>query len=356
MLETMDGPSLDRRAFLSLGGGAAAMLCTLNGRPMAKATAADVAESDRLAVGLKRPPGAAVDKLSFPRPAPAPGGTVRTYWIQARSVVWDFAPTGRDDWMGMRVRGRRRFRAFVFQRWSEGFARPVGPARMPGPTLHAEVGDLVEVHFRNADRHFGQAVTMHTHGLRYNPDYDGAYLGDHTRAGGFIRPGDEFVYRWEATPDSVGAWPYHDHGPNHVLNMHRGLFGAIVVRPKGAPIPTREYVLFMHALSPSITGRNDQPQCFNGRAFAGNTPTLRARVGDDVAIHVFGGDDMFHTFHIHGHRWRDTAGVPVDCPTVGPNETHSARFREDNPGRWLYHCHVSSHMMAGMAGWYLVHP
>src|SRR3954452_17430501 len=162
----MDGPSLDRRAFLSLGGGAAAMLCTLNGRPMSRATAADVAESDRLAVGLERPPGAAVDKLSFSRPAPAPGGTVRTYWIQARSVVWDFAPTGRDDWMGMRVRGRRRFRAFVFQRWSEGFARPVGPARMPGPTLHAEVGDLVEVHFRNADRHFDQAVTMHTHGLR----------------------------------------------------------------------------------------------------------------------------------------------------------------------------------------------
>ena len=54
---------------------------------------------------------------------------------------------------------------------------------------------------------------MHPHGVRYNPEYDGVYLGEFTRAGGFIEPGEEFTYTWEATPDSVGVWPYHDHGP-----------------------------------------------------------------------------------------------------------------------------------------------
>ena len=39
---------------------------------------------------------------------------------------------------------------------------------------------------------------------------------------------------------------------------------------------------------------------------------------------------------------------------VGPNETKSARWTEDNPGRWLYHCHVFSHQDMGMAGWYIV--
>ena len=41
---------------------------------------------------------------------------------------------------------------------------------------------------------------------------------------------------------------------------------------------------------------------------------------------------------------------------VGPCITvfGSARFKEDNPGRWLWHCHVFSHQDAGMAGWYLV--
>ena len=225
---------------------------------------------------------------------------------------------------------------------------------MPGPTLEAEVGDTIVVHFRNADQHFGQAHTVHPHGVRYNPEYDGAYLGAFTRAGGFIAPGEEFTYTWEATPDSVGVWPYHDHGPNHTLNMMRGLFGAVIVRPKGASVPDVEQVLVMHSFLPQVTGFDTAVQCFNGRVAAGNTPTVRSRVGQDVAFHVYGGDANFHTFHVHGHRWKDPSGAQVDCPTVGPNESLTARWTEDNPGRWLYHCHVASHQDFGMSGWYIV--
>ena len=32
----------------------------------------------------------------------------------------------------------------------------------------------------------------------------------------------------------------------------------------------------------------------------------------------------------------------------------TARFVEDNPGRWFYHCHVFQHLHQGMNGWYLV--
>ena len=52
-----------------------------------------------------------------------------------------------------------------------------------------------------------------------------------------------------------------------------------------------------------------------------------------------------------------TAARPSSIPpAVGPNETITARFIEDNPGRWLYHCHVFTHQDGGMAGWYLVEP
>ena len=120
--------------------------------------------------------------------------------------------------------------------------------------------------------------------------------------------------------------------------------------------PDRSYTVFAHQLPPPITGIQRNFQCINGRAYAGNTPTLRARVGDDVEINAFGMDSNFHTFHIHGHRWKDPAGSYVDNPTMGPNEVVTARFVEDNPGRWLYHCHVFSHQDAGMAGWYVVDP
>jgi FtsP/CotA-like multicopper oxidase with cupredoxin domain len=296
-----------------------------------------------------------VDSLTFETPRPQPGGQAREYWVQAESFMWDPVPTGRDEWMKMGVPRRRRFRALGYRLYSTGFATPIGPAQMGGPTLTGEVGDTIVVHMRNGDEHFGQAVTLHPHGVRYTPDYDGTYLGDFTRAGGFIAPGEEFTYTFECTPDSVGVWPYHDHGPNHSVNITRGLFGAVIVREKGAVAPDVEEVLVLHQLPPQVTAVRRVFQCINGRAFAGNTPTIRATVGQDVAIHVIGGDSMFHTFHVHGHRWKD-GDVHIDCPTVGPNEVITARWREDNPGRWLYHCHVFTHQDAGMAGWFLVNP
>ena len=197
--------------------------------------------------------------------------------------------------------------------------------RSPGRRSIAEVGDTIVVHFRNADRKLNQAVTVHPHGVRYNPEYDGAYLGDYTRAGGFVEPGEEFTYTWEATPDSVGVWPYHDHGPNHTLNTIRGLFGGIIVRERGAAWPDVEELLFLHNFPPQVTGIPRLFHCINGRAFAGNTPTVRAKVGQRVAMHAIGMDGNFHTFHIHGHRWRDAVGRVRRLPDAGPERDRDAR-------------------------------
>ena len=348
---------LDRRNFLQ-SAAAVPLLCTIGGKTVEVANPEDVKLADEAASKIERPAGAKASQATvpseFPTPQPAPGGQVREYWIQARSRRWDIAPKKVDEWMKHRIAGPSRFRAFVYQPMSPGFTQAIGRASMPGPTLEAEVGDLLVVHFRNADTRLNQAVTMHPHGVKYNPEYDGSYLGDHTRAGGFIAPGEEFTYRWECTPDSVGVWPYHDHGPNHTLNTMRGLFGALIIREKGAKKPDVEQVLMMHSFAPQVTRLPRLFHAVNGRSGAGNTPTIQASTGQDVAIHVIGFDSNFHTFHLHGHRWKDPAGTFVDNPSFGPNETVTARFTEDNPGRWLYHCHVFSHQDAGMAGWYLV--
>lgn len=353
---------MDRRRFVkrSAAAGAGAFLCSLEST--ASASRADIRAADLAATRVKRPSGLSkdpkdrVDALKFGTPVPQPGGVVREYWIQAETVRWNIVPKRHDPWMGMKVRGNTKFKAIVYREWTTGFAAPKASGRMPGPTLEAEVGDVLRVHVRNGLDDLGQAITMHPHGVRYTPDYDGAYIGDYTRAGGYIGVGEEFTYTWEATPDSVGIWPYHDHGPNHTVNLMRGLFGALIIRPKGASRPDVETVLFQHAMPPNITGLDQQWQCFNGRALAGNTPTIRAKVGQRVAMHVLGIDGQFHTFHVHGHRWRSPAGVQVDNTAFGPHEAITAAFTEDNPGRWLYHCHVFSHQDGGMAGWYLVDP
>ena len=145
---------------------------------------------------------------------------------------------------------------------------------MPGPTLYAEVGDTLVVHFRNADEQLGQALTMHPHGVKYTPDYDGVYLGDHTRVGGFVAPGEEFTYTWEATPDSVGVWPYHDHGPNHTLNTFRGAFGAIV-----DPRARRQAARRRAGAVPALAARRRSPACRarSRPSTAAPTPATRRR-------------------------------------------------------------------------------
>ena len=86
--------------------------------------------------------------------------------------------------------GRNVFTAFVYREMTPGFAEyEYGRARSPGRCCTAEVGDVLVVHFRNGDTKLRQAVTMHPHGVKYNPEYDGAYMGEFTRAGGFIAPG-----------------------------------------------------------------------------------------------------------------------------------------------------------------------
>jgi FtsP/CotA-like multicopper oxidase with cupredoxin domain len=350
----MADPLSTRRSFFGLAGGAA-LLCTIGGEQVRVEGPRDLARADALAARVERPTGAR-RLTALPRIEPQPGGRRVEYWLQAESVRWTVVPTGRDGWHGRRIAGSTTYRALVYRAMTEGFAAPAAEPSIPGPTLTAEVGDVLVVHFRNADRKLGQAVTMHPHGVKYNPEYDGAYMGEYTRAGGYIAPGETFTYQWECTPGSVGAWPFHDHGPNHTLNTFRGLFGSIIVRPKGAKQPDRIYTLFAHQLPPPVTRLPANFHCVNGRAYAGNTPTLKARVGEDVEIHAFGMDSNFHTFHIHGHRWRDPAGTWTDNPAMGPNESVTARFVEDNPGRWLYHCHVFSHQDAGMAGWYVVDP
>jgi len=256
--------------------------------------------------------------------------------------------------MGHPIKGKKKFKALVYQQYTEGFVAPKGPAQMPGPMLEGEVGDTIVVHFRNADERLNQALTVHPHGVKYTPQYDGSYLGLFTLAGGFVAPGEEFTYTWECTPDSVGVWPYHDHGPNHTLNTMRGLFGALIVREKGAKRPDVEEQVILHSFPPNVTGLDRLFHCINGHSYAGNTSTYHAKVGQDVAWHVMGGDGNFHTFHVHGHRWKNAAGIYEDTPTLGPNETKTARWTEDNPGRWLYHCHVFSHQDMGMAGWFIV--
>jgi manganese oxidase len=347
----MDFGSFDRRQFLA--GGGAAFVCTLAGHKLFLDKPADL---PKLASGVRVPPKVAAAEgpaqTQFVADVSAAAANAqRQYWIRAEERKWDIVPSGRDEMMDKPVRGKTRFHAYVYRGYTPNFERPINNGKIPGPLIEANVGETVAVHFQNKLK---VPVTMHPHGIFYSEEMDGAYKGKYTDPGGFVQPGRTFTYIWNARPGTEGIWLYHDHGPLDPVPLYKGLMGPLIIRNPSQPRPDREFFLFMHSLQPIATNLNQLFGCFNGRAYPGNTPTLHARVGQRVAFHVIALDNDFHTFHIHGHRWTDPDGSVIDTKTMGPGDSMTFEFTENDPGRWFYHCHVFSHLHMGMNGWYIV--
>jgi FtsP/CotA-like multicopper oxidase with cupredoxin domain len=286
--------------------------------------------------------------------APAACAAVREYWVMARSQPrWNIVPNGRDAIMGTRVDPAQSvLSTVVYRRYTRGWRTPVPNApiadgnqdAIPGPLLRARVGDRLLVHFKNADTTRRQPHSMHFHGVEYRPSSDGAYVPGVSGRDGKVMPGDTYTYRLTAGRQSAGVWPYHDHSPSMDESIAGGMFGMLSILGRHERAPDREYAVVLAPMGPF--------QSIDGRAFVGNTPVFRANVGDLVQWDVMAIGSEHHTFHVHGHRWLAPGRVPRDTQTIGPAESFRFRWRERDPGTWLYHCHVESHMMAGMIGTY----
>jgi FtsP/CotA-like multicopper oxidase with cupredoxin domain len=270
----------------------------------------------------------------------------RDYWVAAVPVRWDVVPSGTDPMTGMTYpKSQTLDWTVVYRLYDRGWRHPRSSAAVPGPLIRARVGDRIRVHFKNLDFHFRNSHSMHFHGVHYAFASDGSYIPGISGRGADVRPGQAFTYVLHAGSDSVGAWPYHDHGPAMDASIAGGMYGMLSILGRRERRPDREFVVTLSSMRGFMT--------INGRAFLGNTPVFRSRVGDLVRWDVMSLGDDFHTFHVHGHRWLNH-GVPEDVRTVGPAESFTVSWRERSPGAWLYHCHVESHMMAGMIGLYVV--
>jgi FtsP/CotA-like multicopper oxidase with cupredoxin domain len=296
---------------------------------------------------------AAVAVISAATAAPSLA-SVRQFWVAAEPVTWNVVPNGHDAINHvMFPPSQTVFPTIVYRRYTRGWKRPLPNAApgsepntaIPGPLLRARVGDRIVVHFKNRDTVFNRPHSMHFHGVRYKPTSDGAYVPGFSGRDADVKPGQTWMYRLRAVKASAGVWPYHDHSPSMEQSIAGGLYGTLSILGRHDRPPDREFVVYFEVV-PGFA-------LIDGRAFVGNTPIMRSRVGDLVQWDVLAMGSEQHTFHVHGHRWREH-GTPRDTKTLGPAESFRIRWRENSPGTWLYHCHVEQHMMLGMIGIYRV--
>jgi len=298
---------------------------------------------------------------------------VRHYYIAAEDVFWSYAPSGHNllngnpipqPWAVELGWTKTRYIEYTDDTFTVKKPQPEWLGIL-GPIIRAEVGDEIVVDFLNRGK---SDHSMHPHGLRYDKDNEGSlYLP--LAKGAFVPPGGRYTYHWFATaasgPQPGGlssrVWWYHSH-VDPAIEINAGLLGPIIITAKGKAKPDgspkdvdREFVTcFM--IFDQMGGRPDGLfYSINGYIFA-NLPGLMMKQGDKVRWYLLGmGNEIdLHTPHWHGETVTDGKAT-TDVVELLPGSMKTVDMTADNPGSWMFHCHVEDHMEGGMTAVYTIY-
>ena len=102
-------------------------------------------------------------------------------------------------------------------------------------------------------------------------------------------------------------------------------------------------------------GGGNFKESMNGFVF-GHLPGLTMKVGERVRWYLMATTGFeFHSPHWHGNTVL-VRGMRTDVSPLLPMEMVTADMVPDDPGTWLFHCHVGPHLQAGMQSLYRVLP
>ena len=347
----------------------------------------------------------------------APGRT-RVYYIAADELTWDYTPSGMNQITGkafagveLMLTGRgpqtigSKSKKALYREYTDGTFRALKPRPAEeaylgylGPVIRASVGDTIKVMFRNNATH---PYSMHPHGVLYDKASEGAGYQDHgspERKGNAVPPGETFTYTWIASEragpgpmdGSSVLWMYHSH-VSEGQDVNSGLIGPLIVtargkaRPDGSPTDVdRELIVAFaeideniswyiddnikqYALNPASVkkavgvtftdpfGASNLRESINGFLY-GNGPVPTMTVGERVRWYVMSTTN----FEVHAPHWHGNIvtaqHMKTDVLTLGTMGMMVADMVPDNPGTWLFHCHVEPHLTFGMQSLFTVLP
>jgi manganese oxidase len=219
---------------------------------------------------------------------------------------------------------------------------------VPAPRIEVEVGDNVRVVIENQ---LPMGTDVHWHGVKVPNSMDG--VAPLTQP--LIEPGDTFVYEFTATEPMVAMYHAHHHGQMQVPN---GMFGTFmageVAMPLGQTISGVEIpgdLVVSQEIPMVLNDAGVIGLSLNGKSFPATQP-YTGKVGDWVVVHYFNEGLQIHPMHQHQFRQLVYAkdGVPLESPywvdtlNVAPGERYSVLMQLEDPGVWVWHCHILTHV------------
>lgn len=131
----------------------------------------------------------------------------------------------------------------------------------------------------------------------------------------------------------------------HELRLQGGMMGG------GAMMGMGGMRGMSHGASWAINGTS-----MTGDGHAGMPPLLTLQLGRSYVVTIRNETAWWHPMHLHGLSFRvlerNGSAVPhghwADTILVPPRQSAEIAFVADNPGDWMFHCHVTDHQVAGM--------
>ena len=253
---------------------------------------------------------------------PDPGGRVVSYQLTAQPAEIELKP-------GLRIA------AWTFN------------GTVPGPTITAHTGDLVRVALHNR---LTAGTTIHWHGLTVPNGEDG--VAGVTQDP--VPPGRDATYSF--VPEVAGTYWYHSH-QDAAYQVDRGLYGAIVILPRGGPAPATtdstviydEWPLGLERSPQSSHGDfamvTEATYSVNGKSGASIVP-IRFQSGQQVRLRlinvgvfshfvVIDGPAAVRIAALDGHELEGGPPVTGAIP-IGPGERVDVVFNGPDRAVWLH--------------------
>uniref|UniRef100_G1LY86 Coagulation factor V n=1 Tax=Ailuropoda melanoleuca TaxID=9646 RepID=G1LY86_AILME len=292
----------------------------------------------------------------------AEAARLRQFYVAAQGISWNYRPEPTT------LSSNPSFKKIVYREYEPYFQKEKPQSKtsgLLGPTLYAEVGDIVKVHFKNkADK----PVSIHPQGIKYSKFSEGASYSDHTfpveKMDDAIPPGQEYTYEWKISEDSG---PTHNDPPclthiyysyeNLIQDFNSGLIGPLLICKKGTltedgiqKMFDKQHVLMFAVFDESKSWSQSSSLMYTVNGYVNGTmPDITVCAHDHVSWHLIGmssGPELF-SIHFNGqvleqNHHKISAITLVSATSTTANMTMSPQ------GKWIISSLIPRHFQAGM--------
>ncbi|KAM4557980.1 coagulation factor V isoform 2-T2 [Odontesthes bonariensis] len=326
------------------------------------------------------------------------GPNVKTYFIAAEEVEWDYAGYGQRQEKSQLHSRDTKFTKVVFRGYLDSsFSTPDIRGEMDehlgilGPVIKAEVGQSIMVVFRN---NANRPYSIHPNGVSYTKQFEGLSYEDGSKYwfkyDNEVQPNTTYTYLWKVN-SMVGpakgeshcrTWAYYS-GVNPERDIHSGLIGPLLVCREGTLEKTlpdkREFTLLFMIFDESKswyynkhleliqrksrrrnmdTNNNQNLKFHSINGIIHSLKGLRMYTNQLVCWHLInmGSPIDFHSVNFHGQTFihKKTKGYRQAVYPLLPGSFATLEMYPSKPGLWLLETEVGFNQQKGMQTLFLV--